>query len=148
VAFVGIESRSPAPLLPLRIFRLRTLSAANATILILGATTFGQFLLITLYPQEVLRYSAIETGVAFVAVTLMIVAGSNVSQPLTTRLGARPVLTAGPRAHARVPGRLLRADRPHARGGCDRRRVRRVEAEGRSESGAAEAPELALEKAA
>jgi EmrB/QacA subfamily drug resistance transporter len=95
VAFVAIEARSPAPLLPLRIFRLRTLSAANATILILGATTFGQFLLMTLYLQEVLHYSAMETGVAFIAVTLMIVALSNVGQALTTRLGARPVLSAG-----------------------------------------------------
>ncbi len=95
VAFVGIEARSPAPLLPLRIFRLRTLSAANVTTMILGAATFGQFLLMTLYLQEVLRYSAIETGVAFIAVTLMIVALSNAGQALTTRFGARPVLSAG-----------------------------------------------------
>jgi EmrB/QacA subfamily drug resistance transporter len=95
VAFAGIEARSPAPLLPLRIFRLRTLSAANATILIVGGTTFGQFLLMTLYLQEVLHYSAVETGVAFIPITLAIVAVSNVAQALTTRLGARPVLTAG-----------------------------------------------------
>jgi Na+/melibiose symporter-like transporter len=94
-AFVAIEARSPAPLLPLRLFRLRTLSAANATALAIGATSFAQFFLITLYLQEVLRYSAIETGVAFIAITLTIIAGSNVSQALTTRLGARPVLTAG-----------------------------------------------------
>jgi len=95
VAFLGIESRSPAPLLPLRIFRLRTLSAANATMLTIGATAFAQFFLITLYLQEVLRYSAIETGVAFIAITVTIVAFSNVGQTLTTRLGARPVLTTG-----------------------------------------------------
>jgi hypothetical protein len=95
VAFVGIEARSPAPLLPLRIFRLRTLSAANVVMLIVGATAFGQFFLLTLYLQEVLRYSAIETGVAFIAITVMIVAVSNLSQSLTTRLGARPVLSAG-----------------------------------------------------
>jgi len=95
VAFIAIEARSPAPLLPLRIFRLRTLSAANAIMLILGATVFGQFFLMTLYLQEVLRYSAIETGVAFVAITVAIVAFSNLSQSLTTRLGARPVLSAG-----------------------------------------------------
>jgi EmrB/QacA subfamily drug resistance transporter len=95
VAFLGIESRSPAPLLPLRIFRLRTLSAANATMLAIGATAFAQFFLITLYLQEVLRYSAIETGVAFIAITVTIVAFSNVGQMLTTRLGARPVLTTG-----------------------------------------------------
>ena len=95
VAFVGIEARSPAPLLPLRIFRLRTLSAANATMLTIGATAFAQFFLMTLYLQEVLRYSAIETGVAFIAITVTIVVVSNLGQALTTRLGARPVLTAG-----------------------------------------------------
>ena len=93
--FVGIEARSPAPLLPLRIFRLRTLSAANATMLTIGATAFGQFFLMTLYLQEVLRYSAIETGVAFIAITVAIVVVSNLAQALTTRLGARPVLSAG-----------------------------------------------------
>ena len=95
VAFVGIEARSAAPLLPLRIFRLRTLSAANATMLVTGAATFGQFFLLTLYMQEVLRYSAIETGVAFIALAVTIVAVSNLGQALTTRLGARPVLSAG-----------------------------------------------------
>ena len=95
VAFVAIEARSAAPLLPLRIFRLRTLSAANATALTIGATSFGQFFLVTLYLQEILRYSAMETGVAFIAITLAIVAFSNVAQALTTRMGPRAVLTAG-----------------------------------------------------
>jgi EmrB/QacA subfamily drug resistance transporter len=95
VAFVGIEARSPAPLLPLRIFRLRTLSAANATMLTIGAAAFAQFFLMTLYLQEVLRYSALKTGVAFIAITVMIVVVSNLAQALTTRLGARPVLSAG-----------------------------------------------------
>ena len=94
-AFVGIEARSPAPLLPLRIFRLRTLSAANAVMLVTGAATFGQFFLLTLYLQEVLRYSPIETGVAFIAIAATIVAVSNVAQGLTTRLGSRPVLSIG-----------------------------------------------------
>ncbi|HEX4519766.1 MAG TPA: MFS transporter [Gaiellaceae bacterium] len=94
-AFVTIEARSEAPLLPLRIFRLRTLSAANATMLVVGATAFGQFFLLSLYLQEVLRYSAVETGVAFIAITVMLAAGSSLAQKLTTRLGARPVLSAG-----------------------------------------------------
>ena len=94
-AFLVIEARSPAPLLPLRIFRLRTLSAANVAMLTVGATAFSQFFLITLYLQEVLRYSAIKTGVAFIAITVTIVVFSNVAQGLTTRLGARPVLSAG-----------------------------------------------------
>jgi EmrB/QacA subfamily drug resistance transporter len=94
-AFLGIEARSPAPLLPLRIFRLRTLAAANAAALMVGATAFAQFFLLTLYLQEVLGYSAMQTGVAFIAITLTIIVGSNLGQGLTTRLGARPVLTAG-----------------------------------------------------
>jgi EmrB/QacA subfamily drug resistance transporter len=95
VAFVGIEARSSAPLLPLRIFRLRTLSAANATMLVVGAAAFGQFFMLTLYLQQVLHYSAIETGVAFIALAVTIIAVANVAQTLTTRLGARPVLTTG-----------------------------------------------------
>jgi EmrB/QacA subfamily drug resistance transporter len=94
-AFVGIEAHSPAPLLPLRIFRLRTLTAANVAMLLVGATAFSQFFLITLYLQEVLHYSAIETGVAFIAITVTIIAFSNAAQALTTRLGPRPVLSAG-----------------------------------------------------
>ena len=94
-AFVAIEARSPAPLLPLRIFRLRTLAAANATMLTVGAAAFGQFFLMTLYLQEVLRYSALQTGLAFIAITVTLIAVTNLAQKLTTRLGARPVLSAG-----------------------------------------------------
>ena len=95
VAFVAIEVRSPAPLLPLRIFRARTISAANATTAMVGAAAFGQFFLLALYLQQVLGYSAMKTGVAFIAITVTIVAVSNLAQSLTTRLGARPVLSAG-----------------------------------------------------
>jgi EmrB/QacA subfamily drug resistance transporter len=94
-AFVAIEARSPAPLLPLRIFRLRTLAAANATMLTVGAAAFGQFFLLTLYLQEVLRYSALKTGFAFIAITVTLIAVTNLAQKLTTRRGARPVLSAG-----------------------------------------------------
>ena len=93
--FVAIEARSPAPLLPLRIFRLRTLSAANAITLANGATVTAMFFLLTLYMQQVLRYSAVETGAAFVAIGLTAVFASNTAQRLTTRFGARLVLIAG-----------------------------------------------------
>ena len=95
VAFVAIELRSRSPLLPMRIFRLRTLAAANATAVIVAAVGFSMFFLLTLYLQQVLRYSAIQTGVAFIAITLTIVLFSNVAQTLVTRLGARRVLTVG-----------------------------------------------------
>ena len=90
-AFVAIEMRSPAPLLPLRIFRIRLLTAANATAAMIGAITFSEFFLLTLYMQQVLGYSALETGVGFVAVTFTIIVFSNVAQTLVTRLGVRSV---------------------------------------------------------
>jgi EmrB/QacA subfamily drug resistance transporter len=94
-AFVAIELRSPAPLLPMRIFRNRMLSGANATAAMIGAIAFSEFFLLTLYMQQVLGYSAIETGVGFVAVTFTIIVFSNVAQTLVTRLGVRAVLTTG-----------------------------------------------------
>jgi EmrB/QacA subfamily drug resistance transporter len=94
-AFVLIELRSRSPLLPLRIFRLRTLTAANATMAILGAVAFSEFFLLTLYLQDVLRYSAVETGVAFVAFAGTVVIASNFAQALVGRVGIRATLTAG-----------------------------------------------------
>jgi EmrB/QacA subfamily drug resistance transporter len=95
IGFVGIEMRSPAPLLPLRIFRLRTLTASNINALLMGAAIFSQFFLLTLYMQQVLHYSALKTGVAYVALTLAIVGFSAVSQALVTRVGIRLVLPVG-----------------------------------------------------
>jgi len=95
LGFVGIELRSPAPLLPLRIFRLRTLSASNVAGFLTGAALFSQFFLLTLYMQQVLHYSAIKTGVAYVALTLSVISFSAVSQALVTRIGIRRVLPVG-----------------------------------------------------
>jgi EmrB/QacA subfamily drug resistance transporter len=94
-AFVVIERRSAAPLLPLRIFRARTVSAANVVMLAIGSATLGEFFLLTLYLQQVLGYSAIETGLAFIALAGTVAVTSNAAQRLTSRLGARPVLTVG-----------------------------------------------------
>jgi EmrB/QacA subfamily drug resistance transporter len=94
-AFVVIELRSKAPLLPMRIFRLRTLTASNISGLLLAAAVFSQFFLLTLYMQQVLHYSALQTGVAYVALTLTIIGFSGVSQALATRLGIRGVLSVG-----------------------------------------------------
>jgi EmrB/QacA subfamily drug resistance transporter len=94
-AFVAIELRSPAPLLPMGIFRNRTLSAANATAAVIGSIAFSEFFLLTLYMQQVLGYSAIQTGVGFAAVTFTIIVFSNVAQTLVTRFGVRSVLAAG-----------------------------------------------------
>ncbi|HEX6489881.1 MAG TPA: MFS transporter [Gaiellaceae bacterium] len=94
-AFFAIEARSQAPLLPLRIFRLRTLSASNLSGLLMGAAIFSQFFLLTLYMQEVLHYSAIKTGVAYIGLTLSIIGFSALAQALVTRLGVRRILPVG-----------------------------------------------------
>jgi EmrB/QacA subfamily drug resistance transporter len=94
-AFFVIETRSSAPLLPLRIFRLRTLSGSNAAGLMLGGAVFAQFFLLTLYMQEVLHYSALKTGLAYIGLTLTIIIFSGVAQAIVTRVGVRRVLPLG-----------------------------------------------------
>jgi EmrB/QacA subfamily drug resistance transporter len=94
-SFIVIELRSPAPLLPLRIFRLRTLSGSNTAALFSGAAIFSQFFLLTLYMQQVLHYSALKTGAAYITFTLAIIGFSGVSQALVTRIGIRRVLPLG-----------------------------------------------------
>jgi EmrB/QacA subfamily drug resistance transporter len=95
LAFVFIELRSRSPLLPLRIFRLRTLTAANVAMAIVGAVAFSQFFLLTLYLQDVLHYSAVQSGAAFAAFALSVVVVSNVAQVVVGRIGVRPTLTIG-----------------------------------------------------
>jgi EmrB/QacA subfamily drug resistance transporter len=95
IAFVVIELRSKAPLLPMRIFRLRTLSASNLSGFLLAGALFSQFFLLTLYMQQVLHYSALKTGVAYIALTLSIIVLSAAAQALTTRFGVRAVLPIG-----------------------------------------------------
>ena len=93
--FVAIEARSKAPLLPLRIFRLRTLSGSNAAGILLGGSIFAEFFLLTLYMQQVLHYSALKTGLAYISLTLTIIIFSGIAQALVNRVGVRWVLTAG-----------------------------------------------------
>src|SRR3954469_15067035 len=95
VAFLVIESRSKAALLPMRIFRLRTLSGSNVSGFLMGASIFSMFFVLTLYMQQVLHYSALKTGVAYIALTVTIVSFSAVSQALVTRFGIRWVLVTG-----------------------------------------------------
>jgi EmrB/QacA subfamily drug resistance transporter len=94
-SFFVIELRSKAPLLPLRIFRLRTLAGSNLANLLIAASAYSMFFLLTLYMQQVLHYSAIKTGIAYIALTFTIIAFSGVAQALTTRLGVRRVVPVG-----------------------------------------------------
>jgi EmrB/QacA subfamily drug resistance transporter len=93
--FIAVELRTRTPIMPFRIFRLRTLSAANLVGVLVGAGLFSQFFLVTLYMQEILGFSALRTGVAYVASTLTIIAFSGIGQALVTRFGVKPILTIG-----------------------------------------------------
>jgi predicted MFS family arabinose efflux permease len=79
----------------MRIFRLRSLLGANVTAFLLATSVFSQFFLGTLYMQQVLHYSAIETGVAYLPLTLTIIVLANVAQNVVTRVGVRRVLPVG-----------------------------------------------------
>ncbi|HZC30950.1 MAG TPA: MFS transporter [Gaiellaceae bacterium] len=94
-AFVAVELRSPYPLLPLRIFRSRLLSVANGAMAIVGAVAFSEFFLLTLYLQNVLHYSPVQSGVAFVAFAGTVVVTSNIAQVVVGRIGVRPTLAIG-----------------------------------------------------
>jgi EmrB/QacA subfamily drug resistance transporter len=94
-ASVAIEMRSSAPLVPLRIFRLRSLLAANVVGFLLGAVIFANFFVLTLYVQQVLGWSALKTGVTFLATAGTTVIWAGVAQALTTRYGPRPVIVVG-----------------------------------------------------
>jgi len=94
-AFLVIESRAKDPLLPLPIFRLRTLAGANAAGLLLGGSFFAFIFIGTLYMQQVLRYSALQTGLAWLATSITSVALAGLSQWLVTRGGAKIVMAIG-----------------------------------------------------
>jgi EmrB/QacA subfamily drug resistance transporter len=95
LAFLIIETRVAAPLLPLKIFRLRTLSGANAVGLLLGGSFFGFIFVGTLYMQQVLGYSALQTGLAWLAASVTSVALAGLSQALVTRGSAKLVMALG-----------------------------------------------------
>ena len=94
-AFVVIETRVEAPLMPLRIFRLKTLAGANAVGLLLGGSFFAFIFIGTLYMQQVLGYSALKAGLAWLAASLTSVAFAGLSQALVTRGSAKLVMAAG-----------------------------------------------------
>ena len=96
LAFVVVETRAAAPLMPLRIFRLRTVAVANGAGLLLGGSFFAFIFTGTLDMQQVLGYSALQAGVAWLAASLTSVALAGLSQKLlVTRISAGPVMAAG-----------------------------------------------------
>jgi EmrB/QacA subfamily drug resistance transporter len=93
--FVLIELRSAAPLVPFRIFRLRTLTGANVVGVLLGASLFSMFFFISLYMQQVLRYSPIHAGLSYLPLAVTIIVAAGLGGQFVTRLGFKPILAAG-----------------------------------------------------
>jgi EmrB/QacA subfamily drug resistance transporter len=93
--FLWQELRTDAPLVPLWIFRLRPVTVANAVGALLGAAIFGGFFLLTLYMQDVLGYSPLQAGVAFLATAGTTIPAAALSQGLVTRFGVKPVMFTG-----------------------------------------------------
>jgi EmrB/QacA subfamily drug resistance transporter len=94
-AFVAIELRSAAPLMPFSIFRLRTLTGANVVGILTGASLFSMFFFISLYMQNVLGFSAIEAGLSYLPLAVTIILAAGVASQLVTRVGFKPVLASG-----------------------------------------------------
>jgi EmrB/QacA subfamily drug resistance transporter len=96
VVFLVIEGRfASEPLMPLRLFRSRTLRAANVVVLLVGGSSFGMWFFVSLYLQQVLGYSPIRAGLAFLPMTLCIVIFSTLVSRVVARFGAKPLLITG-----------------------------------------------------
>src|SRR5438067_10158305 len=94
-AFLVIERRHEDPLIPLRIFSNRSLAASDVTMLVVAAALFGMFFFCTLYLQQVLGFSALKTGVAYLPLTVTLVGASALAARLVDRFRPKPVLVAG-----------------------------------------------------
>ena len=93
--FVAWELRASAPLVPFGIFRIRTLTGANSVGLLLGATIYANFFILTLYVQQILGWSALKTGLTFLATAGTTALWAGVAQALVTKIGPRSVMTVG-----------------------------------------------------
>jgi EmrB/QacA subfamily drug resistance transporter len=94
-AFVAIERRHEDPLVPLGIFKNRSLAAADTAMLVLAAALFGMFFFCTLYLQQVLGYSALKTGLVYLPFSVMLIGGSAAASGLVDRFTPKPVLLTG-----------------------------------------------------
>ncbi|MFD9886790.1 MFS transporter [Streptomyces alboflavus] len=94
-AFLAVEARAKAPLMPLGLFRVRSVSAANATMFVCGMGMFAMWFFMTLYAQNVLGYTPLEAGLALIPSSVSVVVGSKVAPRLMRVMGARSVTVIG-----------------------------------------------------
>jgi len=94
-AFAAWEARATDPLMPFSIFKIRTLAGSNSAGFLMGTMLFSMFLLLTLYMQQVLGYSAMKTGVAYLACAGTAIIWANVAAQLVNRVGIKPIMVSG-----------------------------------------------------
>ncbi|MFF9480069.1 MFS transporter [Streptomyces sp. NPDC014733] len=94
-AFLAVEARAKAPLMPLGMFRMRAVSSANAAMLLSGAAMFSMWYFLSLYMQNVLGYSPLRAGLSFIPHSLSIVIGSKLAPQLMHRIGAKTLAICG-----------------------------------------------------
>jgi hypothetical protein len=94
-AFALLETRSRYALLPVRLLRQRDRVGANLIMLVAGTAILGVFFFVNLFVQEIWGYSALRAGVAFLPLTVVMLAASFTAAALVPRIGARPLLLAG-----------------------------------------------------
>ncbi len=95
LAFVLLERYQRAPMLPLELFRSGTYTGANLVVLLVALAMFGVFFFLSLYMQNVLGYSAIQTGAAFLPMTILIILVAPIAGKASDRIGSRGLMTAG-----------------------------------------------------
>ncbi|MFD8209007.1 MFS transporter [Streptomyces sp. NPDC059695] len=93
--FVTVEARTAAPLMPLKLFRTRAVSAANVGILLCGSSSFGMWFFMTTYAQNVLGHTPLQAGLALVPSSLSVILGSKLAPRLMPAVGARNLAAAG-----------------------------------------------------
>ncbi|MFG2768889.1 MFS transporter [Streptomyces sp. NPDC048350] len=94
-AFVAVEARTAAPLMPLKLFRSRAVSAANVAILLAGSTSFAMWFFMTVYAQNVLGYTPLQAGLALVPSSVSVIVGSKLAPRLMPTTGARNLAVIG-----------------------------------------------------
>ncbi|WP_328401236.1 DHA2 family efflux MFS transporter permease subunit [Streptomyces sp. NBC_00390] len=93
--FVAVEARTAAPLMPLKVFRSRAVTAANVTMTVCGSASFAMWFFMTVYAQNVLDYTPLEAGLALIPSSLSVVLGSKIAPRLMAKGGARNVAVLG-----------------------------------------------------
>ena len=94
-AFVQLERRQRAPMLPLELFRSGTYTGANLVVLLVALAMFGVFFFVSLYMQNILGYSPVQTGAAFLPMTILIILVAPIAGKTSDRIGSRGLMTAG-----------------------------------------------------